>query len=50
MLQCVIILHYNQFNSHKPYSQTLLSQTEWDCLKTSKYLSIRDNEGEILKK
>lgn len=32
------------------YSQTLLSQTRWNCLKTSSYPSIRDIEGTIHKK
>lgn len=31
------------------YSQTLLSRTRWDCLKTLKYLNIRDIECKILK-
>lgn len=32
------------------YSQTSLSRTSWDCLKASRYPSIRNIEGKILKK
>ena len=32
------------------YSQTSLSRTRWDCLKTLRYPSIRDIEGNTLKK
>lgn len=32
------------------YSQTSLPRTRWECLKTLRYLSIRDIESKMLKK